>query len=93
MTEDSEQDYDLNGSEPLKHYVTGCLNNYFQALNGHQPNDLYRLVINQVEAPLLEAVMQFSEGNQSRAAAILGINRGTLRKKLRFYQITVNGNE
>lgn len=88
-----ESDHDLDGSEPLRHYVTSCLHNYFQALNGHQPNDLYRLVINQVEAPLLEVVMEFSDGNQSRAAAILGINRGTLRKKLRFYQIGLDDSE
>ena len=87
MTED--KDGSITGQEPLKHYVASCLDNYFKALNGHQPNDLYRMVINQVEAPLLEAVMRYSDGNQSRAAEILGINRGTLRKKLRFYQVDV----
>jgi Fis family transcriptional regulator len=41
--------------------------------------------LSEVEAPLLEVVMQFTGGNQTRAAAILGLNRGTLRKKLRQY--------
>jgi Fis family transcriptional regulator len=43
------------------------------------------MVLEQVEEPLLEAVMRYSAGNQSRAAEILGINRGTLRKKLKSY--------
>ena len=90
MTQDDDS---LTGHEPLKHYVSSCLDNYFKALNGHQPNDLYRLVINQVEGPLLETVMRYSDGNQSRAAQILGINRATLRKKLRFHQIEVPGGE
>lgn len=87
MTQDENDGF--TGHEPLKHYVASCLDNYFKALNGHQPNDLYRMVINQVEAPLLEAVMRYSGGNQSRAAEMLGINRGTLRKKLHFYHIDV----
>ncbi|MCH9026031.1 MAG: Fis family transcriptional regulator [Proteobacteria bacterium] len=52
-------------------------------LNGHQPKALYELVIGQVEKPLLRTVLDYAEGNQSLAADILGINRGTLRKKLR----------
>ncbi len=60
---------------------------YFKALNGHKPNELYRLFLEQVEAPLLRSVLDYSRGNQSHAAEILGLNRATLRKKLRQYGI------
>lgn len=60
-----------------------ALQQYFHTLNGHQPEELYDLVIGEVEKPLLRAVLDYTGGNQSLAASILGINRGTLRKKLR----------
>jgi Fis family transcriptional regulator, factor for inversion stimulation protein len=60
-----------------------ALQQYFHTLNGHQPEELYDLVIGEVEKPLLRAVLDYTGGNQSQAASILGINRGTLRKKLR----------
>jgi Fis family transcriptional regulator len=75
------------GNAPLSHYVTSCLDDYFERLNGQQPNDLYRMVLDQVEGPLLTAVLNYSRGNQTRAAKILGVNRGTLRKKLRQHGI------
>jgi len=68
--------------KPLSSHVSGLLDNYFRDLNGHKPANLYNLVINEVEAPLLQSVMSYTEGNQSQAARILGINRNTLRKKL-----------
>ena len=64
-----------------------CLSSYFANLNGHKPGDLYQLVIGEVEKPLFKAVMSYTNGNQSRAAEILGINRGTLRKKLKSYDL------
>jgi Fis family transcriptional regulator len=68
--------------------LTGeALDGYFNKLNGHKPGDLYQLVIGEVEKPLFKAVLQFTNGNQSEAAEILGINRGTLRKKLRSYNL------
>jgi Fis family transcriptional regulator len=69
--------------KPLCDLTEEALAGYFETLNGHQPNALYDLVIGEVEKPLLRAVLNYVEGNQSRAADILGINRGTLRKKLR----------
>jgi Fis family transcriptional regulator len=44
-------------------------------------------VISEVEQPLFEAVLEYTDGNQCRAADILGINRGTLRKKLKTYNL------
>lgn len=62
-----------------------ALDRYFHTLNGHKPEALYDLVIGEVEKPLFRAVLDYTSGNQSMAADILGINRGTLRKKLRLH--------
>ena len=64
-----------------------ALRSYFATLNGHRPGALYQLVIGEVEKPLFRAVLDYTGGNQSEAAEILGINRGTLRKKLRHYDL------
>ena len=68
---------------PLRDVTREALQTYFQNLNGHKPGELYDLVLREIEQPLFMAVMDYTGGNQSRAADILGINRGTLRKKLR----------
>ena len=72
---------------PLAQNVKAALDAYFADLDGQTPNDLYRMVINEVEKPLLQTVMNNTNGNQSRAAKILGINRSTLRKKLQQFNI------
>jgi Fis family transcriptional regulator len=71
----------------LSNLTDECLNSYFESLNGHKPGDLYQLVIGEVEKPLFRAVLTYTNGNQSEAAEILGINRGTLRKKLKDYKL------
>lgn len=76
--------------KPLCESVAECLDHYFEALNGHAPNALYETVLGQVEPPLLRATLSYCEGNQSRAAAVLGLHRTTLRKKLSQYQITAS---
>ena len=73
--------------EPLRECVRDALESYFQQLDGHNVSDLYRLVLNEVELPLLETVMRHTEGNQTRAARILGLSRSTLRKKLTAYDL------
>ena len=73
---------------PLRAHAEDALHKYFESLNGHRPAALYELVMREVEEPLFRAVMDYAEGNQSRAAVILGINRGTLRKKLREFGFT-----
>lgn len=73
-----------NGKElPLRNHTERALHDYFTNLNGHRPAHLYDMVLREVEEPLFRAVLDYAAGNQSRAAVILGINRGTLRKKLR----------
>jgi len=71
----------------LKESTEAALKEYFKTLNGNTPNGLYKLVINEVEPPLIEAVMAFTNENQSQAANILGINRSTLRKKLKLFEL------
>ncbi|MGH8143455.1 MAG: DNA-binding transcriptional regulator Fis [Steroidobacteraceae bacterium] len=76
----------LNGTSrelPLRGHTERALHEYFANLNGHRPARLYDMVLHEVEEPLFRAVLDYAAGNQSRAAGILGINRGTLRKKLR----------
>jgi len=74
-----------NAHKPLNQCVKSALKAYFSQMDGHETRDLYRLVIHEVERPLLECVMAEVGGNQSRAAAMLGISRSTLRKKLSHY--------
>jgi Fis family transcriptional regulator len=79
----------LNGRElPLRNHAERALSDYFTSLNGHRPSHLYDLVLREVEEPLFRVVLDYAEGNQSRAAGILGINRGTLRKKLKQFGLT-----
>ena len=62
--------------------IRESLNAYFHDMNGVEPYGMYDMLLNAVEKPLLEVVMQHAEQNQSRAAEWLGLNRNTLRKKL-----------
>ena len=71
----------------LRQSVKQSLTQYFNELDGQQTTALYDLFIHQVEAPLFECVMQHTQDNQSKAAALLGLNRGTLRKKLKQYDL------
>lgn len=73
---------------PLQEQVEKELRRYFKILNGQEPCDLHELVMGQVEEALYRTVMDQCDGNQSRAAACLGINRGTLRKKLQLYNLS-----
>jgi Fis family transcriptional regulator len=71
----------------LCHNIEECLNSYFRDLNGHQPTQLYDLVLCEVERPLLEVVLRHTDGNLTKSASILGLNRATLRKKLKQHGI------
>lgn len=74
---------------PLREHVERVLDFYFQQLDGHEPSNLYRMVIDEIEPPLLQAALRYTGGNQVRAAHMLGLDRATLRKKLRYHQLTV----
>ena len=66
----------------IEECIRDSLEGYFKDLRGVEPSAMYDMIINVVEKPLLDVVMKKAEGNQSRAAEWLGINRNTLRKKL-----------
>jgi len=83
------RDLKVNGKGvPLRSQAEEALQSYFETLNGHKPAHLYDLVMREVEEPLFKVVMSHVDGNQSRAAVILGINRGTLRKKLKEFGLS-----
>ena len=71
----------------LRSCVEKTLQEYFAHLDGAHVNDVYNLVLSEVEAPLFASVMQHVQGNQTRASEMLGLNRGTLRKKLKQYHL------
>ncbi len=73
--------------KPLRECVRDALEHYMDQLDGQSPGNLYQLVITETEAPLLETIMRYTRGNQTQAAELLGINRTTLRKKLKLYNI------
>lgn len=73
--------------ESLEELTRQISERFFHQLEGHDTSGVYDLFINQVERGLLRVVLEHTRGNQTRAAEILGINRGTLRKKLRLCDI------
>ncbi len=74
-------------SEPLGECVRAAAEGYLRQLDGHDVSELLSLVMTEVEVPLLQTVLAHTHGNQSRAAAMLGINRATLRKKLKRHNL------
>jgi Fis family transcriptional regulator len=76
-----------NGVAILRDQVESVLGDYFDVLDGELPCDLYDVVMREVELPLLQSVMRYVGNNQSQAADVLGLSRGTLRKKLKQHGI------
>lgn len=74
--------------KPLRLSVKQAVNKYLKDLNNQDIDNLYELVLAEIEAPLLEEVMTYTRGNQTRAANLMGINGGTLRKKLKQYGLS-----
>ena len=62
--------------------IRASLDQYFDDLRGTEPHAVHEMILAAVEKPMLEVVMRRAEGNQSKAAEWLGINRNTLRRKL-----------
>lgn len=89
VTDSADMQHNLRApSEPtqtLRDSVEKALQNYFDHLDGQPVVDLYDMVLSEVEAPLLETVMKYTRDNQTKASVVLGLNRGTLRKKLKQY--------
>lgn len=78
---------ELNNYKTLGEYVTETLKNYFNNLDGQLTANLYDMVISEVERPLIEAVLTYTNHNQTVTANILGLSRGTLRKKMQQYNL------
>ena len=78
----------LSPAQPaLRDSVAKAVRRYLQDLGDCDSHELYDIVLREIEQPLFAEVMKHCKNNQSRAAATLGINRATLRKKLREYGI------
>ncbi len=87
--DNKKKSFDSYSKKPLKDEVRKAMKRYFLQLDQkNNPIDVYHMVLNEVEPPLLDAVMKFSNDNQSKAAKILGMNRTTLRTKLKKYNIS-----
>tara|TARA_Y100001949_G_C15901916_1_gene292942 strand:+ start:257 stop:517 length:261 start_codon:yes stop_codon:yes gene_type:complete len=71
----------------LSFQVEKSLIKFFKELEGENPSNVYKMVLKEVEEPLLEVVMRQCKGNQTHACKLLGINRGTLRTKLKDYKL------
>jgi len=94
INENINKEYGLDPRTPitdtqrsLREMVKNSIEQYFEDLGGHETINLYELVLKEVEVPLLTVVLKQSKNNQSKAAKILGLNRGTLRKKLKQYDL------
>lgn len=85
-----EQNDDSHGTQQASQIydaVKNSIKRYLHELEDTEPSEMYAMVLSQIERPLLESVLEHTGGNQSRAAEYLGLNRGTLRKKLRIYDL------
>ena len=81
------KDQNKEDRKSLKYQVGLALRRYFKELDGNKASNVFEMVIKEVEKPMLEEVMKFCDGNKSQASKILGINRVTLRTKLKQYNI------
>lgn len=71
----------------LRDAVTTAVRNYLKELDGQMTTDFYQMVLAEIEAPLLTEIMAYTRNNQTKASIMLGLNRGTLRKKLKQYDL------
>ena len=78
-----------NDPKTLRQSVQHAIRSYLEDMGHSQTESLYQTLLAQVEPPLIEEVLRFTRGNQSKTARILGITRNTLRSKLNRYDITV----
>ena len=85
--EKNEEQHTAQPVSQIYDAVKDSIEKYLQELEDTAPSEMYAMVLSQVEQPLLESVLAHTGGNQSRAAEFLGLNRGTLRKKLRIYDL------
>lgn len=75
------------GTQTLRDAVDHSIANYFRQLADENITNVYDMVLAEIEAPLLARVLEFTQGNQTQASVVLGLNRGTLRKKLKRHHL------
>ena len=76
-----------NSNRFLREFVSQVMKDYFEKIDGYPIDKVYNLVIGEVEQPLIEETIKYCNGNQTKASELLGISRGTLRKKMKQYNI------
>jgi len=86
MTQEKKKQFNGEGKQ-LSAQVSKSMNKYFKELDGELPKDVYSMVLKEIELPLLEIVMKQCNNNQTQASHVLGLNRGTLRTKLKEYKL------
>jgi Fis family transcriptional regulator len=84
---------DSANAMPLKHHVQITINKYLKDMGNTAPENLYQMLLAEIEPPLIEEVLKHTGGNQSRAACMLGFTRNTLRTKMQRYSITAPSNK
>ena len=85
MSEHKMMTTEQTGAITLRQAVKDTLRNYFTNIGNEQPVDFYSILLEEIERPLLETLINLTHYNQVKMAKILGISRGTLRKKLKQY--------
>jgi Fis family transcriptional regulator len=83
----NDEPLDPGPARSLRDSVTIAVREYLKDLDGQLSADVYQMVLAEVEAPLLEEIMAYTRNNQTKASIMLGLNRGTLRKKLKQYNL------
>lgn len=82
-----EEQEQFRQGDSLRDAVTIAMRNYLTELDGQMATDVYPMVLAEIEAPMLTEIMKYTRNNQTKASIMLGLNRGTLRKKLKQYHL------
>lgn len=85
MDKSNENTIPTTSQVSLRENVAQVLQHYFASLKGEEPQHVYDFFLEEIEEPLLAVIMKYTNNNQSEAARILGLSRGTLRTKLKKY--------
>ena len=83
----NDDNRDSAPTQSLRESVTIAVRHYLKDLDGQISADVYQMVLAEIEAPLLQEIMTYTRNNQTKASIMLGLNRGTLRKKLKQYNL------
>ena len=83
----NDDNLDSAPGQSLREAVTVAVRHYLKDLDGQISADVYQMVLAEIEAPLLKEIMAYTRNNQTKASIMLGLNRGTLRKKLKQYNL------